>query len=117
MDDIAANLAALGFETEIGGGGAEFLSVYFDAGSVWITWETPDAIGPTESDFVVCAYDDSDDMEALCDFRPTDPKPLTLAQAAAAAIAVAKLATPTPCAGNRHTDTGRGVCADCGAFL
>lgn len=113
MDNI---LEAYGFEREIGGGGCQLLTHYIDGGGfVWATCLDGGGL-PDTVDWMVCAYgEDLDDI--LYEFRSDEnERGLSLAQAVVEAVEVAE-AFHQPCKGNRHTDSGRGVCVDCGEFL
>jgi len=88
----AAWLAEQGFDVELGGGGALFLSLYLPGGAyVWLTGADGGFGMASAEDFTACAYPagwDGEDPD--CDLRSGDADSLSFRDAVTRAVAVAK---------------------------
>lgn len=88
---IPPEFAELGFELEIGGGGAPFLSIYFPCGEHIYATESEGMGMPTTDNWMICGYPAGWDGEQVDAFYSSDGG--SIADAVGKATAFANPAT------------------------
>lgn len=113
---LHAALVAKGFELRHTGGGCQaFVRLRLDDDRSDVVTSTDGGSMPAADDWLLCSYAgdwSADDCGEPVDHLDSDSSPVDLI----AAVGLLTEADPL-CGVYGHTDTGRGVCADCGAVI